>query len=98
MKDKVVIVEEAKVPNESMLNRLKSKFSSRRHPSATSESVCNEDGSVSHHSVMNRLKSTYSRAYSIRRNPSDTPSADEKTTSISDKDSVWFVGSTIGIQ
>ncbi|KAM1335232.1 hypothetical protein ACFX2H_039337 [Malus domestica] len=47
MKDKVVIVEEAKVPNESMLNRLKSKFSSRRHPSATSESVGNEDGSVS---------------------------------------------------
>ncbi|KAB2594741.1 hypothetical protein D8674_030191 [Pyrus ussuriensis x Pyrus communis] len=87
MKDKVVIVEEAKVPNESMLNRLKSKFSSRRHPSTTSESIGNEDGSVSNHSVMNRLKSTYSRAYSIRRNPSDTPSADEKTTSISDKDS-----------
>ncbi|TQE03402.1 hypothetical protein C1H46_010967 [Malus baccata] len=66
MKGKVVIVEEAKVPNESMLSRLKSKFSSRRHPSATSDSVSNEDGSVSNHSVMNRLKSTYSRAYSIR--------------------------------
>ncbi|KAM1139537.1 hypothetical protein FF1_039678 [Malus domestica] len=87
MKGKVVIVEEAKVPNESMLNRLKSKFSSRRHPSATSDSVSNEDGSVSNHSVMNRFKSTYSRAYSIRRNPSDTPSADEKTTSILDKES-----------
>ncbi|CAN6567287.1 unnamed protein product [Malus baccata var. baccata] len=87
MKGKVVIVEEAKVPNESMLNRLKSKFSSRRHPSATSDSVSNEDGSVSNHSVTNRLKSTYSRAYSIRRNPSDTPSADEKTTSILDKES-----------
>ncbi|KAM1503702.1 hypothetical protein ACFX13_029251 [Malus domestica] len=87
LKDKVVIQEEAKVPNESMLNRLKSKFSSRRHPSATSDPVGNEDASVSNHSVMNRLKSTYSRAYSIRRNPSYTPSADEKTTSISDKES-----------
>ncbi|KAM1589626.1 hypothetical protein ACFX10_028497 [Malus domestica] len=87
LKDKVVIQEEAKVPNESMLNRLKSKFSSRRHPSATSDPVGNEDASVSNHSVMNRLKSTYSRAYSIRRNPSNTPSADEKTTSISDKES-----------
>lgn len=87
LKDKVVIHEEAKVPNESMLNRLKSKFSSRRHPSATSDSVGNEDASVSNHSVMNRLKSTYSRAYSIRRNPSNTPSADEKTTIISDKES-----------
>ncbi|KAM1049530.1 hypothetical protein ACFX2C_028629 [Malus domestica] len=87
LKDKVVIQEEAKVPNESMLNRLKSKFSSRRHPSATSDPVGNEDASVSNHSVMNRLKSTYSRAYSIRRNPSNTPSDDEKTTSISDKES-----------
>ncbi|RXH94051.1 hypothetical protein DVH24_016118 [Malus domestica] len=87
MKGKVVIVEEANVPNESMLNRLKSKFSSRRHPSATSDSVSNEDGSVSNHSVMNRFKSTYSQAYSIRRNPSDTPSADEKTMSILDKES-----------
>ncbi|KAM2531145.1 hypothetical protein PS1_028926 [Malus domestica] len=87
LKDKVVIQEEAKVPNESMLNRLKSKFSSRRHPSATSDPVGNEDASVSNHSVMNRLKTTYSRAYSIRRNPSNTPSADEKTTSISDKES-----------
>ncbi|XP_068342588.1 protein SEMI-ROLLED LEAF 2-like [Pyrus communis] len=87
LKDKVVIQEEAKVPNESMLNRLKSKFSSRRHPSATSDPVGNEDASVSNHSVMNRLKSTYSRAYSIRRNPSNTPSADQKTTSTSDKES-----------
>nr|XP_028952536.1 uncharacterized protein LOC103414060 [Malus domestica] len=91
LKDKVVIQEEAKVPNESMLNRLKSKFSSRRHPSATSDPVGNEDASVSNHSVMNRLKSTYSRAYSIRRNPSNTPSADEKTTSISDKESVYVL-------
>ncbi|KAI5341908.1 Hypothetical predicted protein [Prunus dulcis] len=86
MKDKAVIEEEAKVTNESMLNRLKSKFSSRRHQSATSDSVGNEDSAINSHSVMNRLKSTYSRAYSMKRNPSNT-TVDEKPRSISHKES-----------
>lgn len=86
-KDKPVS-DEVKVMNESMLNRLKSKFSSRRHPSATSESAGNEDAATNNHSVMNRLKSSYSRSYSVKRNPSN-PIADEKATSTSDKQSVW---------
>ncbi|TQE12960.1 hypothetical protein C1H46_001335 [Malus baccata] len=74
MKGKVVIVEEAKVPNESMLNRLKSKFSSRRHPSATSDSVSNEDGStmslrLSSRQITLLLSSIWAQSIS----PSNTP-------------------------
>lgn len=89
-KDNAAIGEEAKINNGSMLNRLKSKFSSKRHSAASTESLGTEEAKVNNHPTMNRLKSTLSRTYSIKMQPSTT-TADTTAPSVPDKESVGLL-------
>ncbi|KAM5552228.1 protein SEMI-ROLLED LEAF 2 [Rosa sericea] len=80
-KNNAVFGEEAKVTNGSMLHRLKSKFSSKRHAAASNEPLGAEEATHNNHPTMHRLKSTLSRNYSMKRQPS-TMTADTTAPSV----------------
>ncbi|XP_050385943.1 protein SEMI-ROLLED LEAF 2 isoform X2 [Argentina anserina] len=84
-KDNAVFGEEAKTTNNSMLNRLKSKFSSRKREAASIE-LSGQEATVNNHHTVHRLKSTLSRAYSMKRQPSII-AADSTAPSIPQRES-----------
>lgn len=96
-KNNAVFGEEAKVTNGSMLHRLKSKFSSKRHAAASNEPLGAEEATHNNHPTMHRLKSTLSRNYSMKRQPS-TMTAATTAPSVPHNESVWIVGSVIYVE
>lgn len=92
-KDNALIGEEAKITNHTMLNRLKSKFSSKKHEAASIE-LGAQEATANNHPTVNRLKSTLSRAYSMKRQ-SSTMSTDSTAPIVPQKESVWIVDSVI---